>query len=336
MSKRLQTVLVSVRREIVRSLSLVLLIIALLASVQAQQPGTTGGRDTAQALELYRTGDVAGAIDKLTEITKQRPNDVEAWEALATVLQREGMFGIARPALERLVTLRPGTGDVHARLAYALILGNESQRAISEAERALELGDKSAEAHYAIAEGNFRSGAFPKALTEADATLAIKPNFLPALITKSLAQAGLKQYQEAAGSLEKVLAIAPNDIDADTWRVQIEELSLRATKESSLQSMAGSPVFSGKEVTQKARVTYKPEPSYTDQARNAGVQGTVVLRAIIDAEGELKRLFVVQALGYGLTSRAVNAARLIKFIPAKKDGQPVSMFIQLEYNFNLY
>jgi len=41
-------------------------------------------------------------------------------------------------------------------------------------------------------------------------------------------------------------------------------------------------------------------------------------------------------LGYGLTTEAVKAARLIKFHPAIKDGQPVSMSIQLEYNFNLY
>jgi len=41
-------------------------------------------------------------------------------------------------------------------------------------------------------------------------------------------------------------------------------------------------------------------------------------------------------LPYGLTERAIAAARQIKFTPATKDGRPVSMYIQLEYNFNLY
>jgi hypothetical protein len=38
----------------------------------------------------------------------------------------------------------------------------------------------------------------------------------------------------------------------------------------------------------------------------------------------------------GLTEQAIKAARRIKFIPATKDGQPVSTYIQLEYNFNLF
>lgn len=325
--------MISVPREIVRSLCLILLLLMVVASVQAQQPGTPGSKDTARALELYRNGDLR-AIDRLTEITNRRPDDVEAWEALVTVLQREGMFGRARPALERLTLLRPNSGDVRAQLAYALILSDQHQRAISEAERALELGDQSAEAHYAIAEGNFRSGAFPKALTEADVALSIKPDFVLALITKSMTQSALQQYSEAAVSLERVLAIAPNDIDADTWRTQIEELTLRAAETPSSQSVA--LVFTGKDVTQKARVTAKPEPQYTDPARLAGVSGTIVLRAVFSAEGEVKRVFIVRALGYGLTTQAVKAARLIKFTPAIKDGQPVSMFIQLEYNFALF
>jgi hypothetical protein len=41
-------------------------------------------------------------------------------------------------------------------------------------------------------------------------------------------------------------------------------------------------------------------------------------------------------LPHGLTEKALSAARNIKFIPAMKDGKYVSMYIQLEYNFNLY
>jgi outer membrane biosynthesis protein TonB len=45
---------------------------------------------------------------------------------------------------------------------------------------------------------------------------------------------------------------------------------------------------------------------------------------------------VVQGLPYGLTEQAIAAARKLKFVPAMKDGKNVSMWIQLEYNFNLY
>jgi hypothetical protein len=37
-----------------------------------------------------------------------------------------------------------------------------------------------------------------------------------------------------------------------------------------------------------------------------------------------------------LTEKAISAARMIKFMPAMKDGRAVSQYIQIEYNFNLY
>jgi TonB family protein len=319
-----------------RSLCFLFLLASLVTCARGQQPGNINQESVPLAWELYHRGEVNQAIRKLEWLVRRRPDDVEAWEALATMLQQESMFGRARIALERLVSLRPDAADAHARLAYALILVNENARAISMAERALELGDHSAESHYAIAEGHFRSGAFPKALAEADIALSIKPDFLPALITKSLAHSAVQQYSEAADSLKRFLAIGANDIDAETWRSQLEELAIRAAEPPSSHLIGAPLILTGKEVHQKARVLSKPEPSYTEPARLAGVRGTVVLRAVFAADGSVKRVFVNRALGYGLTTEAVKAARLIKFTPAIKDDRPVSMFIQLEYNFNLY
>ncbi|MGH9966391.1 MAG: energy transducer TonB [Pyrinomonadaceae bacterium] len=95
-------------------------------------------------------------------------------------------------------------------------------------------------------------------------------------------------------------------------------------------------VFSGKEVSSKARVLSKPEPQYTEEARKNQITGTVVLRAIFTSSGQVTQIRAVSGLPYGLTERAIAAARQIRFTPATKDGRAVSMYIQLEYNFNLY
>jgi TonB family protein len=95
-------------------------------------------------------------------------------------------------------------------------------------------------------------------------------------------------------------------------------------------------IFTGREVTEKARVLSKPEPQYTESARKYSVQGTVVLRAVFSGSGQVNNIRVVQKLPHGLTQRAVSAARQITFTPAVKDGHAVSMYIQLEYNFNLF
>jgi protein TonB len=95
-------------------------------------------------------------------------------------------------------------------------------------------------------------------------------------------------------------------------------------------------IFSPRDVTSKARILSKPEPQYTDEARNNQITGTVILRAVFSSTGQVTNISVRDGLPYGLTDRAMAAARQIKFTPATKDGRPVSMYIQLEYNFNLY
>ncbi|HEY0349716.1 MAG TPA: energy transducer TonB [Pyrinomonadaceae bacterium] len=107
----------------------------------------------------------------------------------------------------------------------------------------------------------------------------------------------------------------------------------------SIQSEAASDpeqVFSGKETTQKVRILEKDEPTYTESARKYGVQGTIVMRAVFSSDGEVKRISVTRKLPHGLTQAAVNAARAIRFTPAMKDGQVVSMWMELQYNFHLY
>jgi len=95
-------------------------------------------------------------------------------------------------------------------------------------------------------------------------------------------------------------------------------------------------VFPGKEVTLKVKVITKPEPTYTNTARTNQITGTVVLRAVFSSAGAVTNIHAVSELPDGLTDRAIEAARQIRFIPASKDGRFVSMWIQLEYNFNLY
>ncbi|HEV7395077.1 MAG TPA: energy transducer TonB [Pyrinomonadaceae bacterium] len=95
-------------------------------------------------------------------------------------------------------------------------------------------------------------------------------------------------------------------------------------------------VFSGKEVTSKARVLSKPEPQYTEEARKNQIVGTVLLQAVFSASGEVTQIRALRPLPYGLTEKAIAAARMIKFVPAMKDGHAVSMYMHLEYNFNLY
>ena len=311
------------------------LVSGLPGYVHAQEAPGVG--NTTRGIDLYQQGDAAGTIKILKEVVKKHPEDADAWYYLGLAFNSQGMIGQARPQFEHLIQLRPESADAHAKLAYALIVADQPQKAMTMAQRAIELGDQSPEDRYALAEASFRMASAEKAVEEADAALIMNPDFLPALITKSLAHFTLKQYTEAAGSLEKFLAKSPDNFDADTWREQLKVMQEQAAAASTtIQPAVETTTFNAKTVTQKARVLSKPEPQYTEAARLAGVEGTIVIRGIFSSDGEVRHLIVTRALGYGLTTAAIRAAHQIKFQPAMKDDRPVSMYIQLEYQFHLF
>lgn len=95
-------------------------------------------------------------------------------------------------------------------------------------------------------------------------------------------------------------------------------------------------VFKAPEVSQRAVITSKPDPGFTEEARKNNVMGVVRLRAVLSANGAVTRISVISGLPAGLTERAITAAQRIKFQPARKDGRSVSQWITLEYNFNIY
>ena len=98
----------------------------------------------------------------------------------------------------------------------------------------------------------------------------------------------------------------------------------------------GEQVYASREVDKKAKMKAYPHPDYTDAAKSAGTRGTVILRVVFRSDGRVTNIQPIQGLPNGLTEKAIEAAKKIKFIPATKDGKFVSMHMQLEYHFNLY
>ena len=84
------------------------------------------------------------------------------------------------------------------------------------------------------------------------------------------------------------------------------------------------------------RILYSPDPSYSEEARKAKYQGTVVLWTVIGPDGRPHDIKIARSLGMGLDQKAIEALRQWKFEPALKDGHPVPVQINVEVNFRLY
>lgn len=79
----------------------------------------------------------------------------------------------------------------------------------------------------------------------------------------------------------------------------------------------------------------KVEPEYSEEARKAKYQGTVVLRIIVDEKGIPKSLVVIRPLGLGLDEKAIQAVQQWRFRPGMKEGRPVAVEATVEVNFRL-
>lgn len=80
-----------------------------------------------------------------------------------------------------------------------------------------------------------------------------------------------------------------------------------------------------------------PRASYTQPAREKGVQGIILLRLTLTEDGFIPRIVVVgKALGEGLIRHALFSALRIKFLPQEKNGVPETVEKKVEYSFSIY
>jgi TonB family protein len=87
--------------------------------------------------------------------------------------------------------------------------------------------------------------------------------------------------------------------------------------------------------TSSVEITYKPNPVYTDEARNLKLEGEVLLEVNFTANGQLHVNRVVRGLGHGLDEDAVAAANKMRFKPALRNGQAIDSTAVVHVVFQL-
>ena len=85
-----------------------------------------------------------------------------------------------------------------------------------------------------------------------------------------------------------------------------------------------------------ARVRRTPDPVYPAAAQRDGIEGYVVVRLSIDAQGKVTNVLIVDSDPMGIFERSArNAARRFEFHPARLDGSAVATTVQKKIVFTL-
>ena len=96
----------------------------------------------------------------------------------------------------------------------------------------------------------------------------------------------------------------------------------------------GGVYLPGKGVSNPVPI-FRPEPQYSEEARKAKWQGTVLLSLVVDENGRTTDIKVLRPLGLGLDEKAIEAVSQWRFRPGMKDGKPVKVMAQIEVSFRL-
>jgi tetratricopeptide (TPR) repeat protein len=288
----------------------------------------------------------------MKEAVDHNQDSATVWYYYGLALSRNGDFEGAIKAFRQAQKLDSNFIQARFRLARTLLMAGQTAEAEKESRRALGSEAKSADAHYVFGEIYLLCGDAQGALGEANTLLRDNSSSAPALLLRSEAKLltlttggawrpenreQLRQtLKDALDSLEKYFAVAePKGSDA-YLREQLDALRFYAKQVEGDSQRPDRQVFFPNETTTKPHVFSKAEARYTESARSVRLQGGVTLCVALGAGGSIEHILVLRTLPFGLTGTSIEAAKQVKFTPATKDGHPVSVLTQLEYNFNLY
>jgi periplasmic protein TonB len=83
------------------------------------------------------------------------------------------------------------------------------------------------------------------------------------------------------------------------------------------------------------RLLHEVKPDYTEEARQKGLEGEVVMEIVVRQNGSVGDVKVLHGMGLGLDQRAIEAVRQWRFTPANRFGQPVDVIVEVSVEFRL-
>jgi TonB family protein len=259
-----------------------------------------------------QSGAYAAGLVKLGDLESKRNNGAEALR----FYQKSVSLGDMPETAPALVAL--GVNAIEGKDMQGAMSFLERARAVStspdttgKAYMWMAMVEEGNPDHAAQAEEDFRKSvaAMEPNTSDSATALFLFARFLSKQGRDAEAEPLEKQVNAAIRSLEKVNR-AENDV--------LSKFARRA----------------GGDVS-KPELISKVEPSYTEEARAAKLQGTVVLSVVIEPDGAADDIQVVKSLGLGLDQKAVEAVQQWRFKPGMYNGAATPVRATIEVNFRL-
>jgi TonB family protein len=142
--------------------------------------------------------------------------------------------------------------------------------------------------------------------------------------------------ESITAAIMKVLITSDDELERLKPEIRKEKNGAKRPEERVAAAASDVPYLTlGKDMARPEAIS-SPDPDYTDVARKRKRQGDVVLGIVIDETGHVAHVNVVRCLGAGLDEAAVQAVSGWRFKPARKNGNPVPVQVNVDVNFHLW
>jgi TonB family protein len=150
---------------------------------------------------------------------------------------------------------------------------------------------------------------------------------------------------EQSGSSEKAIAALAKHLSSRSSGYVDQMTKFRAFRESMTPLPAkqpseieriedipleGSPQAAG---FKPPEFLSRVKPEYTADAERADINATVEVMVVLHSSGQIGETEITRWAGFGLEDSALRAIRQLKFNPATRNGQPISVRAMIRYNF---
>jgi TonB family protein len=269
--------------------------------------------------------------------TRQRiaknPDDVREHYRLGGLYEKLFLWKNAVAAYSQAVRIKPDLAHVHYDIGWCYTrLDNyeDALKAHQEADRLIRISSSKLskkKVRYAIGWNLYKLRRYDEAVEHYLKAVQLAPSYQVAIYE-------IGRVHLAQGDQEGAMHVA-DKLEPELRDLLLKEMKIVEGGENG--GATGNPnpmVFKMDQETQPT-ILFTEKPKYNLIALDHNIQGIVVLGVVFNANGKITGVRIIRDLPYGLTGRALIALRKIKFKPAMKDGQPVSVRGTLEFGFSL-
>ncbi len=236
-----------------------------------------------------------------------------------------GRWDEAIAAAERWIELAP-TPETRAGGQHYLGVALY-QRAVEERYRPADAGGAPERAE--VAANSFRRA--EEALRLAAAGVTHNRHLTLLSLADTLVRLG--EHGEALEVLDQYGAAAP---DADPLAGELRCWSERVVAGvDGSEKLGSAEVPEGEREITPPRKLHTPPPQYTERARKMGVQGTILIEAVVDKAGRVACARVVRGVEPSLDRSVIDTVKTWRFDPARRDGEPVEVPYNLIVSMSL-